>query len=293
MARGGWLVLGGSGLVGCNCLAVLKALGVDAVATSFRNAGSEFIPVDVSDGAALKDLVSRVAPTVVLYCAGATAVDRCEEQPAWAMRLNAEAVAEVAAALPGDSLLVYVSSDYVFDGSSGPYSEEEPPRPINVYGQTKLAGEEAARSHPSHLVVRTTVVYGWELRTPPKNSLGQLVSALEEGRPFRAPADEVGTPTYAPDLADALVRLALNGAVGLYHVAGPDWVSRYEYARRAAVTFGLDPGLVLPVRSDDLGRPARRPREHGLVSTRAEAALGRPTAGLRDGLERARRRWFP
>lgn len=291
MARREWLVLGGSGLVGWSCHEVLEALGIPRVATSHTNMATGFIHLDASDDAGLKELVADLAPPVLLYCIGATDVDRCEGEPGWAQRLNAEAVAAVSLALPAESLLVYLSSDYVFDGASGPYSEGDPPAPINVYGRTKLAGERAAASHPHHLIIRTTVVYGPESREPPKNSLGQILRLLGAGQPLRAPVDEVGTPTYAGDLAGAVIELALREAEGIYHIAGRDRVSRYDYAQAVAEVFGLDPDLILPVRSRDLGRTARRPLKHGLLCARAQEGLRRPMPSLRDGLERARRQW--
>lgn len=243
------------------------------------------------DDVALHTLIEEARPKTIVYAAGATSVDRCEHDPLWALGLNAKPIEALVRLLPPDAILVYISSDYVFDGSAGPYDEDATPRPINRYGETKLAGERLCATHPEHIVIRTTVVYGYEARVPGKNSLCQLLDRLGRGEVIHVPADEVGTPTYVEDVARAIVDLVRAGARGTFHVAGPDWVSRADYARVAATTFGLDPKLVIPVESESLGRSAARPKRHGLVSDRAEAILGWQLAGVSEGLTRAFEEW--
>ena len=285
-----WLVLGGSGLVGWNCVRRLRALGIPVVATSLGGRPG-FVQLDIADHEACRRLIDELDPAAVVVCAAATWADRCELEPDWATALNVTALERIADALRPDAALVSVSSDCVFDGASGPYREDDAPRPVNHYGWTKLRGERAVARHAEHLVIRTTVVYGPELRDPGKNSLCQLVAALERGEAFPAPVDEVATPTYAGDLGAAVVDLVRAGARGVFHACGPELVSRYEYARTAAAAFDLDPDLVTPALSDEMGRPARRPKRSGLIAANAEALLGRTFVDLGAGLAAARRAW--
>jgi len=287
MAEGPWLVIGATGLVGSNLIRTLTAHGVPAIGAARRPLDGE-IALDVTDGQQLKDCLRRVAPQVVVDAAGATAVDRCEEEPAWARAVNEVAPRSIADLLPGTSTLVYLSTDYVFDGTAGPYREDAPTGPVNEYGRSKRAGEEAISVHPRALVVRTTVVYGREVGEPGKNSLYQIARALRAAEPFRASVGEVGTPTYAADLADAIVGLVQAGSLGTFHVGGADLVNRFEYAQTAADVLGLDAGLIVPVESARLERPAARPLHHGLVCEAAEAVLGRPMVGVQDGVARAK-----
>lgn len=296
MAERTWLVLGATGLVGSHCVTALLDRGAEVVAVSgptgetpasWETACRLVRTVDVRDGDAVGRLVKAVEPDVVLHCAGATAVDRCEAEPAWAAAVNALSVAAVRSALSPHAVLVYLSSDYVFDGAAGPYPETAVPAPLNRYGHTKLVGERLAALHDNHLVVRTTVVYGREVRRPGTGSLAQLLRAAQAKAAFSAPVDEVGTPTHAGRLAADLVELVERGGRGTFHLAGGDLVSRYEYARAAARWLGVDPELVVGVRRADLPGRVRRPARHGLLCQRAETVLGRHMGRLEEGLARA------
>ncbi|HUZ10072.1 MAG TPA: SDR family oxidoreductase [Acidimicrobiales bacterium] len=287
MAERDWLVVGASGLVGADVWRRLGDLGHRATAMARCPMAGPSVQVDLADLAEVTRCIRALSPGVVVYCAGATAVDRCESDPGWARQLNVTAPEVVMEAVSEDTLMVYLSTDYVFDGTAGPYRETDTPRPVNEYGRTKLAGEAAVRSRRSHLVVRTTVVYGWESLRPPVGSLSRLAAAGAAGVPFDAPADEVGNPTFSPDLADAVVHLAAARRTGVFHVCGPDRVSRLEFSRAVLGALGHDTTLARPVHSADLRRPAVRPLGHGMVCRRASLALGRSFIGLAGGLAMA------
>jgi dTDP-4-dehydrorhamnose reductase len=159
---------------------------------------------------------------------------------------------------------VYFSSEYVFDGHGGPYPEDAAPRPLQVYGHTKLEGERAVlEANPRSLVVRTGGVFGPERQG--KNFVYQLWRKLRAGERLRVPGDQWGTPTFAPDLAAATVALVAAGHAGVVHVAGPDHCTRVELAQRACAALGLDGALVEPVTTAALAAPAARPLRAGLV----------------------------
>ena len=158
---------------------------------------------------------------------------------------------------------MYYSTEYIFDGGDGPYSETDTAQPISAYGLSKLEGERAIlESDPQALVLRTTVVYGPEGEQ--KNFAYQLAARLGAGERMRVPDDQVSTPTYNRDLAETSVCLVEAGAAGVFHVTGTERLNRFEFAQRFARAAGLDESLLDPVPTSELGQRARRPLTAGL-----------------------------
>jgi dTDP-4-dehydrorhamnose reductase len=158
---------------------------------------------------------------------------------------------------------VYLSTEYVFDGRDGPYDEQRPITPISAYGRSKAEGEAAVLdADPAALLVRTTVVFGPEAHG--RNFAYQLATRLGRGEAMPVPADQVSSPTYNRDLAAAVVGLLDGGHAGVVNVAGPEILDRAAFARRLATAMGLDPGLVVPKTTAELGQEAPRPLDAGL-----------------------------
>jgi dTDP-4-dehydrorhamnose reductase len=289
------LVVGASGLVGEHLCQVLCERGHQVWGTYHRNYRPGLLPLDILDREAPRELVARVRPDVVLHPAAMPDVERCEAFPSESYQVNVTGLAHVVeAANIAGARLVHFSSEYVFDGLAGPYSEEDTPNPLNVYGRQKLVSEELARSRaPGALIIRTTVVYGWERRV--RNFAGRLITELRAGRPVKAPLDQISSPTYVVDLAESVCELAARGAGGLYHVAGAERVNRYVFARVVAEIFELDADLIVPILTAELGRKTPRPLAAGLDVRKLTRELGRAPAGLRDGLARMKKekmRWM-
>lgn len=277
------LVVGASGLVGGFLLAALRRQGIPAVGTYARHPGPGLVHLDLRDRKELAAVLDRHRAAVVYCPAAEPNVELCEARPGetWAVNVGtAEVLAEVAARR--GTRVVYFSSDYVFDGERGPYVEGDAPRPISAYGRQKLAAEEAIAKVPSHVIVRTTVVYGWEPQR--KNFVVRLLDRLRRGESTKVPADQIGSPTYAPNLADVAVALGQGGHRGLFHVVGPETMDRHAFAVQVARTFGLDAGLVDAVSTESLGQLAPRPLRAGMVPTRAERATGIPMLRAEDAL---------
>lgn len=282
------LVLGASGQVGTALGRCLDALGHTWVGTYARTPQPGLLALDLADTAATERLIAATGPDWV-FCAGAlTHVDRCEEHPAEAFALNRDAPAAAArAAARLGARFVFYSTEYVFDGQAGPYGESAAPRPLSVYGRSKLEGEAAVQAaHPAATVIRTTVVYGPEPQQ--KNFVYQLLRRLRAGERMRVPADQMSSPTYNADLAAASVELAASGQAGLWHVAGPECLGRHEFARHACRVFELDETLLVPVATAELGQRAARPLRGGLCIERALAALATPLRGPEAGLRAMR-----
>jgi dTDP-4-dehydrorhamnose reductase len=214
----------------------------------------------------------------VIVAAADAYVEGCERDPVTTRAINVTAVERLIALAPRATIVVF-SSEYVFDGRVGPYGEDDPTAPINEYGRQKVALEALARG-TDHLICRISGVYGWS--APRTSFVAQLVDKVRDGRRFSVPADQVITPTPAPDLARAVIDLVERGARGTFHCAGPEILARPEFARRAALAFGLDPTLIDPVPTASLGLRAARPVNAGLRTDRLRSVLGRalPTSAL-------------
>jgi dTDP-4-dehydrorhamnose reductase len=226
-----------------------------------------------ADPASARALVGEAGAGVVVVAAGMTWVDGCEQEPDLARRVNADGPAALArAAAATGARTVYLSTEYVFDGTAGPYGEDDPVSPLSVYGRSKLEGEQAVQAaDPAALVLRTTVVYGPEGHG--RNFAYQLVGRLGRGEAMRVPGDQVSSPTYNRDLAEALVALVDAGVSGVVNVAGPEIVDRAHFARRLAGLMGLDATLIEAVPTSALGQTAPRPLDAGLRIDRLRELL--------------------
>ena len=268
------VVVGGSGQIGGWLLRTLADRGHEAIGTYATVAYPGLAHLNAADLAASAAWLREQEPDVVFYPAGFTWVDGCERDPAKARSANVEQplnLAKVAADV--GSRFVYFSTDYVFDGEAGPYTEESPPNPLSVYGRSKYEAELALAEAlgDSQLTVRTTWVFGPERQG--KNFSYQLAKALAAGKTLECPTDQVSNPSYGPDIARAVVSLVEAGQSGLIHVAGPEWMDRVHFARALARKFGLDPGLIVGKTTAELGQGAPRPLSGGLLSPRLEALL--------------------
>ncbi|MBI3726357.1 SDR family oxidoreductase [bacterium] len=278
------LVLGASGQIGGHLLAQLLERGHAAVGTRRAFAASGLPELDIAREDAVRAAIDDVRPDAVLLPAGFTWVDGCEKDPARSALENRErplAVARLAAR--AGAVFVYYSTDYVFDGTSGPYSESDPTAPLQVYGRDKLACEEAlAREGLPHLVLRTTTVFGPELQG--KNFVLQLVAKARAGERLKVPRDQLATPSFSPDGARATIELLEAGERGVFHVAGPDLHDRASFASLACEVLGLDTKTVEPVETAALAQPAKRPLRAGLVSEKLAEKTGFRLRSAREGL---------
>ncbi|MGO8949662.1 MAG: dTDP-4-dehydrorhamnose reductase [Ktedonobacterales bacterium] len=247
--------------------------------------------LELSDPSAVADAIAGVHPDVVINSAAMTNVDACELRRDEAYAANADGprhLAETCVQL--GARLVHVSTDYVFPGDDaqpGPYQEDAQVRPVNYYGWTKLEGERAieeiGEGRTSWLIVRTALVYG-HVPGGRTNFVKWLVGELRSGRRVKIVSDQINTPTVADDLAVALLHLAQGGSEGVIHVTGPDLLTRYEWAKVIASSYGLDDSLIDVISTAALNQPAQRPLRSGLRSLRASEWQSVPLRGVREGL---------
>jgi dTDP-4-dehydrorhamnose reductase len=226
--------------------------------------------VDVTSAAAMHDHITLARPDAVIHCAAFTQVDACEEPEGFARAsaVNIDGVRTVAAAAEAcGAFVVTISTDYVFDGTkASPYVETDATNPINAYGRTKLAGEQAIDAQ-EHAVVRTSWIVG---RTG-GNMAKTILRLMREGAPLRFVDDQRGHPTIAADLARELVAIAHERRAGISHVTNQGAVSWYEFARAVVDAAGGDPTRVEPITTAEMPRPAKRPANSVLDTLRLRA----------------------
>ena len=276
------LIVGANGLVGQKLTEIFSNdrnfdLLISARQSEAYNKAASFgyVQLDATNLAAVKELVWNFSPEVIINAAAYTDVDGCEREKELSWKANVTAVENLVTAsrLVG-ARVVHISTDYVFDGKAGPYDETATPNPLSYYGKEKLASENAVRaSGENWAIVRTMVVYGVAAKTK-KNFAIWLAQELKKGNKVNIVCDQFGNTTLADDLARGIYELVRQNKRGLYHMAGSDILSRYEFARKLADEFGFDKSLIHPIKTAELNQLAVRPLQSGLITLKAQAELG-------------------
>lgn len=284
------LVIGASGLLGSALVRALERAGIEAAGTYRSQPVRDARALDVTDRDAVRSCLEAIRPDVIFLPTNVRGgVDYCEDHPDEVRALIVGGVEHVLDARPAGSVIVYYSSDYVFDGRGGPYSEEDTPSPINVYGRAKLEGERAARRADRHIIIRTTSVFGWHATS--RNFAMQVAERLEAGGRLAVPNDQWGNPTLADYLAEASVRLVQMDFTGTVNVVGRDRMPRSTFAQRLAKAMALDPRLIDAVPTSALNQRAPRPLDAGLRTAKLESLLGTEAMPLDEAVKRFRRQW--
>lgn len=236
-------------------------------------------------------MLAAERPAVVVNCAAWTAVDAAEQSPEACFAANADAVQCLAQACADHgALLVQISTDYVFGADRQrcvPYAESDAPGPLSVYGQSKLAGEQAAALAPEHLIVRTCGLYGpLSPGMPGKNFPSAILRAAKAGRPLRVVRDQTCTPSYVGHVAQAVLALVERGGRGLFHVTNAGATTWHEFACELLALAGLS-NEVTPIRSDEWPAAAERPAYSVLSNARLAELCGESLPSWQAGLRAA------
>ncbi len=283
------LVTGASGLLGLNL--ALEAAREHTVfgtvnSNTLNTSAFSVLQVDLLAPGAVERLLEQTQPEWVIHCAALANLDACEANPALAEQLNTELPRKLAAHVArGGARLVHVSTDAVFDGQRGDYSEEDRPNPLGVYAQTKLGGERAvAGANPDAIIARVNF-YGWSLTG--KRSLSEFFFYnLQAGKPVLGFTDVYFCPLLANDLANILFKMLEKGLGGIYHVVSSECISKYNFGVALAHKFGLDEDLISPSSVVQAGLKAARSPTLTLRTEKLSRALGNSLPGLSPGLER-------
>ncbi len=278
------LITGANGLVGQELVTLLSRCPTFDVLATGRQEQSPlpegsfgYTPLDITSARDVRNLCLDFAPTLIINCAAMTQVDRCEVERERCWEVNVKGVEYLTrAARQVGAGFIHLSTDFVFNGASGPYREEDRPEPINFYGRSKLASENIVRASGLSRwhIVRTVLLYGTGHKLPRKNIVLWALEKLAQGEPLRIVTDQWRTPTYAPDLARGIEQVIRHGRPGIYHISGRELLTVYDFIRRVAHFFDLDTSLVRPIDSISLGQIAVRPPRTGFVILKAETELG-------------------
>jgi dTDP-4-dehydrorhamnose reductase len=279
------LITGANGLLGQNLVKLLlettnhtvMATGKGESRLPFEIAPRyNYFSLDITDGVAVNDLLQQQQPTVVVHAAAMTQPDPCElnQVACWNSNVTATRFL-ISAAQSIGAAFIYVSTDFVFDGTGGPYNETGEPNPVNYYGSSKLAAEKAVMKSGLHwAIVRTVLVYGNILTGNRSNIISWVKENMEHNQPIKVVGDQWRTPTYVEDLAKGILLVAEKNVQGMYHVSGEEGMSPYNMACAVADHLGLDKNLITEVNASTFTQPAKRPLKTGFIIDKAKKELG-------------------
>jgi dTDP-4-dehydrorhamnose reductase len=285
------LVTGASGLLGTKLAQLAQESGHN-VESAYGEHAPQFgkpIRLDITSETDVLEHVSRSKPDVVFNTASVTNVDLCEQQPDLAMRVNGEAVGIIARACREyDAFLIHVSTDYVFEGKRGLYREGDKPAPINVYGRSKLLGEEQLEHNtPNYLLARTSVLYGWGRQHRP-NFATWLIGKLKAGENVRIVSDQFASPTFNTHLARMLLEAAERRLNGIIHMAGATRINRFDFSLELARAFRFDQALITQTDANPTSWSALRPRDSSLDVSKATTMLSAKPISVEEALQQFR-----
>lgn len=258
------LITGAFGQLGHALQSVLsKKSNYELICTGRKvKKGQEGIPLDIRNQVALKELINTTAPDILINLAAMTNVDACELNPKLAGEINVAGLEHICDSFKGK--IIHLSTDYVFDGTSGPYKEDDPLNPISIYGKTKLASEHILLEKDiKNLVIRGNVLYDYSPHTS-ASFLNWVVSSLKGNQEIKVVEDQFNNPTWTRSMSDIIELSIENDLEGIIHWGDSVHISRFEFAKLIAKKFSLNESLIKPVLTSELNQPARRPLQSGL-----------------------------
>tara|TARA_B100000508_G_C11392228_1_gene243982 strand:- start:84 stop:872 length:789 start_codon:yes stop_codon:yes gene_type:complete len=226
--------------------------------------GQTGIRLNIQNQVYLKEVIESTFPDLIINLAAMTHVDGCELNPELAREINIAGVQHLCDTFNGK--IIHMSTDYVFDGKNGPYSEDDLVCPISVYGETKLASERILLNHdPDHLVIRGNVLYD-ESPFTKASFLNWVVNSLRDNQEIRVVDDQFNNPTWTGSMADIIELCIQNGVSGVFHWGDSDHLNRFDFAKMIAEKYELKSSLIKPISTEELGQVAQRPLKSGLVT---------------------------
>ncbi|KAA9356308.1 SDR family oxidoreductase [Larkinella humicola] len=287
------LITGSNGLLGQKLVDLLtQQPEVELIATA-RGANRLpesdryfYQPMDITDRQQVLAVIGETKPDVVIHTAAMTNVDQCESEKDACWAQNVKAVEYlVEACRSNDSFLLHVSTDFIFDGAAGPYTEEAEANPISFYGWSKYAAEKAViHSGIRWAIARTVLVYGIAHDMSRSNIILWVKKSLEDGKTIKVVTDQWRTPTLAEDLALGCWLIAEQKAEGIYNISGKDFLNPYEMAIKTADYFNLDKSLITKADSSTFSQPAKRPPRTGFVLDKPRRVLGYEPKSFEEGI---------
>lgn len=287
------LVTGSNGLLGQKLTeTILADSELELIATGRgsdrfpQNGRYEYATLDVSNSQQVEEVLRKFKPDAVIHTAAKTNVDECENNKDECWTANVDAVKNLISACEKYKIhLIHLSTDFIFDGEDGPYTEESEPHPLSYYGLTKLESELLLKSSKcSWTIIRTIIVYGIVNDMSRSNIVLWAKGALEKELPINVVNDQWRMPTLAEDLANCCILAAKKKAQGVYNASGKDMMSILELVERVADYWKLDRSLITPISSSSLNQSARRPKRTGFVLEKTIRDLGYAPHSFEEGL---------
>ena len=286
------LITGANGLLGQKLIARYdQNPNVQAIATGIEESrlghgNYAYHTMDITSAEDVDRVISEIQPDVIINTAALTQVDQCETDRALCWNLNVTAVDHlIKAAKKNNCFLIHLSTDFIFDGSAGPYKEEDTPGPISYYGESKLASEKLLEeSDIKYAIARTQLVYGIVPNLSRSNIILWVKKSLEEGKNIKVVNDQWRTPTLAEDLAKGCALIAEKGAEGVFHISGAELLTPYDMAMATCDFFDLDKSLVEEVDGSIFQQAAKRPPRTGFVLDKAKKVLGYEPVSFKEGI---------
>jgi dTDP-4-dehydrorhamnose reductase len=270
------LITGAGGLLGSK-LAKTALANHEVYSLDYQHPPKYGSPLllDISDEERVNGAFKRIKPDVAIHAAALTDVDLCETNKHLAWKINALGTMNIANACKREeTFLIYISTDYVFDGEKGFYQETDHPAPIDYYGATKLEGEEhIQKTLERYCIGRTSVVYGSTPAAGKTNFALWLVDKLKENQKVRIVTDQWNSPTLNTNLARMILEIAERHLTGTFHLAGATRINRFDFSKHIAQTFKLNADLINPASSEEFEWPARRPKDSSLNTAKAQTTL--------------------
>jgi dTDP-4-dehydrorhamnose reductase len=282
------LIIGADGQVGKHLYSSALKAGDFSVVGTYRNPENnpspDFLYLDLTKPETIKEVFKSIKPEVVVLCSAMTHVDNCERYKEEAWNINVEGARRVSEYCETyNSRLVFFSTEYVFDGTSGPYAETDATNPISEYGKTKLEGEKIVSALNDALIIRTTVVYSYEPES--KNFLMQVLRKGALNEKMNVVSDQYSNPTNAAELADFTLELIKLKKSGIYNVVGKDVMNRYEFALKICEIFNLSSDLIASELTANLNQMAKRPLKAGLKTDKIFSELNKAPNGAESSLK--------
>jgi dTDP-4-dehydrorhamnose reductase len=277
------VITGSNGLLGQKIVKQCLKHGIDFVATSKgenRNNNcpeSRYRSLDICDKEAVFQCLNSAKPTHVIHTAAMTNVDQCELNPSECKEINVTATQNLWSVSSDLGIhFQLLSTDFVFDGSKGNYSENDTPNPLSIYAQSKVDAEKLLldSKNSNWSIVRTIIVYGQGENLSRTNIICWAKETLAKQQPMKIIDDQFRAPTWADDLAWACIRICALNKKGIYHISGPETMSVYEIVARVAKFYGLETNVIEKTDSSTLNQPAKRPPRTGFDLTKAKTELG-------------------
>jgi len=289
------LITGANGFLGYYLAEKLLAKNYSVIATGkgecrlpfTGNKNFHYVPMDFTDPYSVHDVFEQAKPAVVVHCGAMSRPDECELNQMQAYLVNVEGTVHLLiTAAEYKCFFIFLSTDFVFDGESGMYSEGAKPAPVNYYGKTKLEAEEAVKEYEyGCAIVRTVLVYG-KNHSGRNNFFSIVKEKLEKTEEYSVVDDQWRTPTYVEDLADGIVSIIEKKAIGIFHISGKDFLTPYQMAVKTAAFLGYDNKLIKRVTAAGFTQPAKRPPKTGFVIEKARKELGYEPLSFEEGLRK-------